>query len=309
MSRLVIPTLILLFLTVPVSAVHYVREPGPLYEVKYSVLSNGTEALVHLSVLQWGLDCGMTSCWPAVFGGHQFLLHFNGSQLYLLNFTSLFKAPYVDYKGATFTNGSWYLEVSYYSPDCSTQVDKIYRLDTRDFCIEPANVSWFYVPKGEAKDEINGWKIELQSPGPGEWSYTNVSDMFIALNQNASKWSPVPPTIPDSGLFPVYFTLKKDNVARNITLIYVNTTDNPLGLVQGLWFPDDVKIVNITVCEKTSANTSTDTPAEANLTSPTTETRPNKTETTTNTGNTETSICGPGLIGLLALVPLISRRR
>ncbi|CAD5243848.1 protein of unknown function [Thermococcus camini] len=52
MSRLVTPLFIaLLFLTLQVSATYYVKEPSSLYEVKYSVLSNGTNALIHLEVL------------------------------------------------------------------------------------------------------------------------------------------------------------------------------------------------------------------------------------------------------------------
>ncbi|WP_297535724.1 hypothetical protein [Thermococcus sp.] len=252
--RKAIPLIALLLLAVPVSA-YQVRSPGPVYEVKYSVLSNGTDALIHLDVLQWGITCGMVDCWPEVYSDYDYLLYFNGSQLYLLNFTPALGLPTwrVFYRGATFFNGSWYLWTEYYPPACSTLVDRIYRLDLRDLCIKPADVEWFELPRGNVSDSIDGWRIELQSLGPGEWGYANVSDLWIALSENVTNWSPGGPiTFPKSSVFPVYFTLKKGNLTKKITLLYINTTNNSEGLVQGFWFPGDVKIVNVTVCRSAS---------------------------------------------------------
>ncbi|NJE09888.1 CGP-CTERM sorting domain-containing protein [Thermococcus sp. MAR1] len=299
---------LLLFLTLPVSATYYVKEPSPLYEVKYSVLSNGTEALVHLSVLQWGISCGMTDCWPEVFYGHEYLLFFDGGRLYLLNFTPAVGVPTegIIYRRATFINGSWYVEMECYLPDYS-QVDMVYRFDTRNFCVEPVNVSsWFWLHRGKISNEINGWKIELQSWGPGEWGQANVSDLWIASSKSASSWSPGPAIVVNSSVFPVYFIIKKDELVRNVTLVYLNTTGNN-SLIQDFWFPGDVKIINVTVC-KTSADT-TSMAVETNGTTYTKETSLNTTKTQTNTKETKKGICGPGLISLLAVIPLILRRR
>ncbi|CAD5243847.1 CGP-CTERM sorting domain-containing protein [Thermococcus camini] len=251
----------------------------------------------------------MTDCWPEVFYGHEYLLFFDGGRLYLLNFTPAVGVPTegIIYRRATFINGSWYVEMEYYLPDYS-QVDMAYRFDTRNFCVEPVNVSsWFWLHRGKISNEINGWKIELQSWGPGEWGHANVSDLWIASSKSASSWSPGPAIVVNSSVFPVYFIIKKDELVRNVTLIYLNTTGNN-SLIQGFWFPGNVKIANVTVCKKTSADTSTGTPAEVNLTSPTAETQSNKAGTAANTENTETSICGPGFILLAAAIPVLLRR-
>ncbi|WP_148882875.1 hypothetical protein [Thermococcus aciditolerans] len=309
MSRLVIPLFIaLLFLTFPVSATYYVKEPSPLYEVKYSVLSNGTDALIHLEVLQWGVSCGMTDCWPEVFYGHEYLLFSDGGRLYLLNFTPAVGVPTegIIYRRATFINGSWYVEMEYYLPDYS-RADMVYRLDTRNFCIEQVNVSrWFWISQGKISNEINGWKIELQSWGPGEWSHANVSDLWIASSKSASGWSPGPAIVANSSVFPVYFIIKKDELVRNVTLVYLNTTGNN-SLIQGFWFPGDVKIVNMTVCEKANVNTSTSMAVETNGTTHTKEASLNTTETQTR----KKGICGPALLLLGVLIPACigARRR
>ncbi|NJE01793.1 CGP-CTERM sorting domain-containing protein [Thermococcus sp. JdF3] len=310
MHRMVILLItLLLFLTFPVSATYYVKEPSPLYEVKYSVLSNGTDALIHLEVLQWGVSCGMTDCWPEVFYGHEYLLFFDGGRLYLLNFTPAVGVPTegIIYRRATFINGSWYVEMEYHLPDYS-QVDMVHRFDTRNFCVEPVNVSsWFWLHRGKISNGINGWRIELQSWGPGEWGRANVSDLWIASSKSASSWSPGPAIVANSSV-PVYFTLKKGNLTRNVTLVYLNATGNG-SLIQGFWFPGDVKIVNVTLCEKANVNTSTSTTAETNGTARTTEMPPSTTKTQTSTKETKKGICGPGLISLLAVIPLILRRR
>ncbi|WP_297499701.1 hypothetical protein [Thermococcus sp.] len=315
MSRLVSCLFIFLLLIPMVSAVYSVKAPGGLYEVQYSVLSNGTGALIHLSILQWGIDCGMTDCWPAVFYGHEYLLYFNGSHLYLLNFTPVLRTPYVEYKGASFLNGSWYIEVKYFNDE----IDKFYRLDIKHLCIEPANVSWLWLPKGNVSDSIYGWKIELQSLGPGEWGPANVSDIWIALSRNVSRWSPGPVTLVNSSVFPVYFTLKKDNNTRKVTIIYVNTTNNSRGLIEGFWFPKSVKIVNVTACkltapqENTTLNeTKTQTSAQRNITCSHVNTveRMNKTSLSPPTFSKK-NICGPGLMVIIVVgtVLIVKKRR
>jgi len=82
----------------------------------------------------------MSSCWPAIFGAEKFLLYFNGSNLYLLNFKPTLKSNYTSYAGATFLNGRWYVELEYYPPTCLTQVGRFYRLNKENFCIEPVTV-------------------------------------------------------------------------------------------------------------------------------------------------------------------------
>ena len=86
MSKLVIPIL-LLFLTSPVSATYYIKQGGFLYEVGYSVFSNGTSALIDVEINNYGITCGMDSCWAEVYDVYDYLLFFDGSRLYLLNFT------------------------------------------------------------------------------------------------------------------------------------------------------------------------------------------------------------------------------
>jgi hypothetical protein len=88
MSRLVIPLFIaLLFLTTPVLATYSVHSSGFLYEVHSSVFSNGTSALIHAEVDNYGITCGMNSCWAEVYDVYDYLLLFDGSQPYILNFT------------------------------------------------------------------------------------------------------------------------------------------------------------------------------------------------------------------------------
>ncbi|WP_148882538.1 CGP-CTERM sorting domain-containing protein [Thermococcus aciditolerans] len=308
MSRLVIPLFIaLLFLATPVSAVYYVNSGGFLYEVQYSVFSNGTNALIHAEVDNYGITCGMMeNCWAEVYDVYDYLLFFDGSQLYLLNFTPALLSglpPYapknvssVYFKGITYVNGSWYVNVGVFAYSAEAQsgvnVDYVYRLKTKKFCVERVNASWSQLEKRVFKNEINGWRIEVPR------------NFFLVANASDTTWSPLLPLVVNWTQFPVYFTLKKGNLTRNVTLFYINTTN----VINGFWFPNNVKIVNVTVC-KTSANTSTSTAAETSTTPNKTITPPNTTKTPTNTKETKKGICGPGLISLLAVIPLILRRR
>jgi len=118
------------------------------------------------------------------------------------------------------------------------------------------------------------------------------------------------PVIANWTQFPVYFVLKKDDQVRNVTILYINTTSS----INGFWFPGGVKIVNVNFCKPivtpenaTSSGTATKTSAQKNTTVHTTNEAPNTTAPTP--AKTRKNICGPGLIGLLALVPLAFRKR
>jgi hypothetical protein len=116
--------------------------------------------------------------------------------------------------------------------------------------------------------------------------------------------------IPSYSKLPVYFLLEKDGQVKNVTLFYINATEN----LTGFWFPGSVKIVNVTFCKPivapenaTSNGTATQTSAQKNTTIHTTNEAPNTTAPTS--AKTRKNICGPGLIGLLALAPLLFRKR
>ncbi|QDA30464.1 CGP-CTERM sorting domain-containing protein [Thermococcus indicus] len=310
-----------------------------VYEVKYAVMSNGSDALIPLQVLTYepycpplsGINCANATT-GEVLGGEEHLFYFNGSQLYLLNFTPAFRALYPNYStlldqsralyhytlgqslnGARFINGSWYLDLTFYPP--MTHVHGIYLFNPKNLCIEPVNVSWLKLPKGKISDEINGWRIELQSPSFKKWDYANVSDVWVTMSENALRWSPGPTEVVNSSVFPIYFLLKKEGHVKNITLVYLNmnvTRDDfvpPNTPVPGYWFPDSVKIANVTVCEKASANTGkTGENVTANSTD-TPHTPPIKTTPSHPTSTKENSkICGPGLVTLLAVIPVLMGR-
>ncbi|ASJ08840.1 hypothetical protein A3L11_06225 [Thermococcus siculi] len=307
MSRLVIPLFIaLLFLTTPVLAVYYVNSGGFLYEVHSSVFSNGTSALIHAEVDNYGITCGMDSCWAEVYDVYDYLLLFDGSRLYLLNFTPALlhdlppDAPQnvssAYFKGVTYGDGSWYVNVHVftYSKEnhSSMNFDYVYRLDTRQFCVERVNESWFRLKKGVLKKEINGWKIEV----PGNF--------FLVAKASDANQSPLRPLVVNWTQFPVYFTLRKGNLTKNLTLFYINTTST----INGFWFPDDVKIVNVTAC-KTSTNTSPSPTVGTNSTTTSIQTPPGEEGTQTNGEEHKNSICGPGIILLAAAIPALLRKR
>ena len=303
MSRPVIPLFIApLFLATQVSAAYYVNSGGFLYGIQYSIFSNGTNALIHAEVDNYGITCGMDSCWAEVRDVYDYLLFFDGSQLYLLNFTPALlsslppHAPKnvsgVYFKGVTYVNGSWYVNVGVFAYSAEAQsgmnVDYVYRLKAKKFCVERVNASWFQLEKRVFKNEINGWRIEVPR------------NFFLVANASDATWSPLMPRVVNWTQFPVYFTLKKGNLTRNVTLFYINTTN----VINGFWFPNNVKIVNVTVC-KTGENTSTSTTAETNGTARTTETPPNTTKTQASTRETKKGICGPGLLVLATLISAV----
>ncbi|WP_158523795.1 hypothetical protein [Thermococcus henrietii] len=180
---------------------------------------------------------------------------------YLLNFTPAFTTLYPNYTslldlhlhGARFINGSWYLNITFYPP--MAEVSGVYRFNPSKFCIEPANISWFQLSTGEIKDEIDGWRIVLQSKSFENWDYANVSDLWVTMSKTVLRWSPGPTEVVNSSLFPIYFILKKGKQVWNVTLVYLNmniTRNNFTGPAESFWFPKNVEIANVTVCR--SAN-------------------------------------------------------
>ncbi|WP_297512978.1 CGP-CTERM sorting domain-containing protein [Thermococcus sp.] len=340
MPRLVIPLFIaFLLLAIPVSAVYYVRSPSFLYEVQYSVLSNGSEALIPLSVLQYGITCSMDSCWAEVYGDQEYILLFNGSQLYLLNFTPALKTSLPSYipknitdiyfnNGIAYVNSSWYITITYYVDmgkfEISKSFNDVYRLDTKNFCAERVNVSLSRFGKTAFKKEINGWEIEIPRKFWPLWTSKQnktknpplEADFRVAVNASvASNWSSVPVLIVNSTSFPVYFLLRNGSLTRNVTLLYLNTTpvwiycgyynENTTEL-PGYWFPNDVKIIKVTLCKK-ATNTPNKTMSQTTVRGNTTASI-EKIATTTSTTTKEKSICGPGLVVLTTLLPLLLRR-
>jgi hypothetical protein len=153
----------------------------------------------------------------------------------------------VYFKGITYVNGSWYVKVhaSAYSKEnhSSMNFNYVYRLDTREFCVEHVNESWFRLKKRVFEDEINGWEIE--TPG----------NFFLVANESDANQSPLRPLVVNWTQFPVYFTLSKDNLTKNITLFYINITST----INGFWFPDKVRIVNVMVCKSDTTSNETST--------------------------------------------------
>jgi len=319
MSRLVIPLFLLLLLAPMASAAYSVKAPGFIYEVKYKVLSNGNEALIPLSVIQLGVTCGMMDCWAEMHEDEEYLLLFSGSQLYLLNFTPVLLSvlpPYaprnvswVDFNGVKYMNGSWYVNVSFlaYSSEAHDgyKLNYVLRLDTKRFCAEKTNVNWSQIKGSTLTDEIRDWKIEiprtfllsLKNNSAVQSGYPSA-DVLIVVNASNTKWLPRHFLIVNQTQFPVYFMLKKDHQVKNITLLFLNTTPVRMRYgyynakttgIPGYWFPESIKIVNVASC-KLLAN---ETPTTA----------------TTPTGHQNKSICGPGIIVALALLPIMRRRR
>ncbi|KUH33814.1 hypothetical protein APY94_04640 [Thermococcus celericrescens] len=328
--------LLLLFLASPVSAIYNVDLGGFLYEVRYSAISNGTSALINVDVDNYGVYCGMDSCSAEVYQDYQYLLFFNGSRLYLLNLTSLVLSTLPSYAPAPvsevgfffdeihYINDSWHvnMNVFVYSKEMGDGVSLsyIYKLDTKNFCAESVNVSLAESPIirrfSPLRDTINGWRIEIPEKFRAKYVFINgtwvqvgnktevrippSADFFLIANSSVANGSySVPwllsnqrPVIANWTQFPVYFVLKKDGQVKNVTILYINTTNT----INGYWFPDSVRIVNVTICKRaTNTPTSTTTGIE-------TTPRSNATKTKTK------GICGPGLIVLATSVVLLLRR-
>lgn len=322
MSKLVIPLLLLLLLAPLTSAAYSVKLNGFQYVVSYEVYSNGTTALINAEIDNMGTTCDMAgNCWEEVYDSYEYLLYYNGSQLFLLNFTWCPPTTPIP----AYVNGSWYLNVT----ACGI-LHYVYRLNLKSFCIKEVAVNWSQLAKNSTfKDRINGWKIViprefLPSPDYGPFK----AYFFIGVNSSVTKPTSVPPfiAIPPYSKFPVYFLLEKNGQVKNVTLFYINATEN----LTGFWFPGSVKIVNVTFCkpivtqENTTSNgTATQTSAQENttihITNTTRETTKtpiysNKTQTNTSTTPTspatkEKSICGPGLIMIVALSAALLARK
>ncbi|WP_457742644.1 CGP-CTERM sorting domain-containing protein [Thermococcus sp.] len=235
---------------------------------------------------------------------YDYLFYYDGSSLYLFNFTPALEkslpsyAPknitYVYFNGIYHTNGSWYVNVSVstYSPETvkSFNFDYIYKLNLKNFCVEQTNITFHTIPVKATNETINGWKIVIPSEFLPSPDYGPLKAyFFLGVSPNITKPRNCCSVlaIPSYSKLPVYFLLEKDGQAKNVTLFYINATEN----LTGFWFPENVKIVNVTICKRTT-NTVTEI------------------ETTPRSNTTKTKdICGPGLIDLLALVPLVLRRR
>ncbi|KUH32044.1 hypothetical protein APY94_11050 [Thermococcus celericrescens] len=329
-------TIVILFLFLTLFSKAVVSD---VYNVRYSVISNGSDAFIPLLILTYepycpplsGINCANATT-GEVLGGEEHLFYFNDSQLYILNFTPAFRALYPNYStlldqslnGARFINGSWYLDLTFYPP--MTHVHGIYLFNPKNLCIEPVNVSWLKLPRGKISDEINGWRIVLQSPSFQKWDYANVSDVWVTMSRKALKWSPRPTEVVNLSVFPIYFILKKEGHVKNITLVYLNmnvTRDDfvpPNTPVPGYWFPGDVKIVNVTVCksaiatpENTTGRTNITSSNMINITKTPPSTRENKTlslinATKPSTEETKKTICGPAFIILATTTGLLLKR-
>ncbi|AEH24364.1 CGP-CTERM sorting domain-containing protein [Pyrococcus yayanosii] len=325
-------TIVILFLSLTLfsRAVVSVESGGYVYNVRYSVISNGSDAFVPLLILTYepycpplsGINCANATT-GEVLGGNEYLFYFNDAQLYILNFTPAFRALYPNYStlldqfralyhytlrhslnGARFINGSWYLDLTFYPP--MTHVYGIYRFNPSKFCIEPVNVRMrgFTLPSSVgglallsvlSKDCLlavknsEGWPLN-DNPNPG---------LPVGVTGRRPGLRAEPKLVTGVGDGPANRTASGEGLTR--------WNPRPSGRGGGQWFPDSVKIANVTVC-KTSADTSTKT-VETNGTTYTTKMSPNTTKTPTNTKETKKGICGPGLISLLVVIPLILRRR
>lgn len=236
----------LLFVSL-VLAVYSVNAPGVVYEVKYSVISNGTVALIPLSVYQYDFLYYPNDS-LAKFGKWHYLLYYNGSRLYLLNVTYLLACS----PGVAFVNGSWYLNVTTYT--YSGTDSAVYRLDPKNFSVVPVKTSWFkLLEENHVVSELNGWRIVVPKDfGPLNSSIPTV-DVAIANTEENARLYHGRVVLANSLEFPLYFLLMRENETRNVTLLYVNTTPTSWTeygsrLVTGLagfWFPDNVRIVNV----------------------------------------------------------------
>ncbi len=334
MSRLVIPLLILLLFAPVASAVYYVKLNGYLYVVSYKVYSNGTAALINAEIDNTGTTCDMTgNCWMSVYGGYEYLLYYNGSRLFLLNFT--WCPPTMPIPA--YVNGTWYLNVT----ACGI-LHYVYRLNLTRFCINEVTINWSRLIRNSTfTNTVNGWEIVvpgefLPSPDYGPFK----AYFFVGVNSSVTKPTSVPPflAIPPHSQLPVYFLLKKEDRVKNVTLFYINASEN----LTGFWFPENVKIVNVTFCKPvvtpenaTLNETATQTSAQENTTLNTTNTSEETNETVTsirsanttrpsltaggnttslhaNTTTTQTptkkSICGPAFIILATITVLLLRR-
>ena len=334
MSRLVIPLLILLLFAPVASAVYSVKLNGYFYVVSYKVYSNGTAALINAEIDNTGTTCDMTgNCWMSVYGGYEYLLYYNGSRLFLLNFT--WCPPTMPIPA--YVNGTWYLNVT----ACGI-LHYVYRLNLTRFCINEVTVNWSRLSKNSTfTNTINGWKLVIPKeflPSPGYGPFRAY--FFVGVNSSVTKPTSVPPflAIPPHSKLPVYFLLEKDGQVKNVTLFYINATEN----LTGFWLPESVKIVNVTFCKPivapenatsngTIAQTTISENTTLNITNTSEETnetvtsirlvnttRPSPTaggnttslhaNTTTTSVPTKKNICGPAFVILAAITVLLLRR-
>jgi hypothetical protein len=217
----------------------------------------------------------------------------------------------VDFNGVKYAKG-WYVNVSVFAYSAEahdgSKLNYVLRLDTKRFCAEKTNVNWSQIKGSTLTDEIRDWKIEI--PKEFRARLVFINNTWVRVSNETAAWIPPSadfylianssivnqsyyrylflkrrPIIVNWTQFPVYFLLKKDGQVRNVTLLYINTTNS----INGFWFPESIKIVNVTSCKLLANET------------PTTATNPK--------GHQNKSICGPGVIVALALLPIMRERR
>ncbi|MDK2869058.1 MAG: hypothetical protein PWP39_293 [Pyrococcus sp.] len=242
---------------------------------------------------------------------------------------------------AAYLNNSWYVDVSVFAYFPELNKDRnykyIYLLDTKNFCVRLSNQTSSSLTTENMKRTINGWSIEI--PETFKTNKTSIpvwADLLVAYSNISSYYEELiympPPSeilVLNSSRFPIYFILKKGEETKNVTLLYI---ENPPHDRVSFQLPENIRIINVTLCnQQVSTNTSTpgliETPPKENitmknitntstetLTSKTTTTSPpvknitTRRDTTTFPTTTTGSICGPGLIILLAIFLVIRRR-
>jgi len=307
MSRWIVPLLLLTLLSFPALASKpLIPVGGDVVEVYYNIYSNGTAALISTEVADLQVTCGMEMvCWPEVGRAYHYLYFLNFTPALLELLPPSFGPENISYDliylyPELYWNGSWYVNISYYPVGGIYRFGGMYILDTKNFCIEPTNLT-----SPEWKHTINGLWIEIPKifySGEYWHSSSHNSAHFIILTNTSLLNDPIygpaynqvfkhiPTLTVNWTQFPVYFILSRHRVRKNITLFYLNITD----IVRGGYLPEDVKIANVTVCKEEQG-----TKIEGNTTS-------KSEEENTITGS---KVCGPGLILLLTVALTLTKRR
>ncbi|CAB50547.1 hypothetical protein [Pyrococcus abyssi] len=178
-------------------AVYSTNVPGVLYEVRYSVISNGTVALIPLSAYQYDFLYYPNNS-LARFSEWHYVFYYNGSELYILNFTYVLARP----PRIAFVNGSWYLNITTYT---YSGIDStIYRLNLRTFSIVPVKISWFkLLRENHVVSELNGWRIIIPKDFRLLDSNIPTADVVIANTEENARlyWDRV--ILVNSSKFPI----------------------------------------------------------------------------------------------------------
>ncbi|AEC51850.1 hypothetical protein PNA2_0934 [Pyrococcus sp. NA2] len=361
-KRVAISLFILLLLA---HLLHYVYALDD--EIRYTIFSNGTHALIKTEIAHYSITCGMVDCWPEVYSVDSYLFYYDPPHIYLLNLIPAARilinsslphyfprntTTYIDVWAhwVAYLNNSWYVNVSVhaYFPELNEgrNYEYTYLLDTKNFCVRLVNLDIHSFPSENMKRTINGWSIEIpkifktNKTSIPIWANLLVAYSNISAYYEDEKLIYMPPPseilVVNSSIFPIYFILKKGEETKNVTLLYININNkNPPRKRIIFQLPENIRIINVTLCnQQVSTNTSTPTPTETppkenttmkniKITNTSTETLTPKdittsppvknittrrTNTTTSPTTTKGSICGPGLIILLAIFLVIKRK-